>query len=46
MRNPLALERYLGEWLDALERDFNHPSIVGWCPFNETPPQQNPSYCA
>ncbi len=24
------------EWLEELERDFNHPSIVGWCPFNET----------
>ena len=40
--NPLALERYLSEWLEALERDFDHPSIVGWCPFNETNPQQNP----
>lgn len=26
----------LFEWLEAIERDFNHPSIVGWCPFNET----------
>ncbi len=26
----------LPEWLDEVERDFNHPSIVGWCPFNET----------
>ena len=34
--NPAALEAFLGEWLDALGRDFNHPSIVGWCPFNET----------
>ncbi|MCL4504669.1 MAG: beta-galactosidase [Chloroflexi bacterium] len=40
--NPQALERYLGEWLEALDRDFDHPSIVGWCPFNETNPQQNP----
>ena len=24
------------EWEEALERDFNHPSIIGWCPFNET----------
>ncbi|MBR0112813.1 MAG: beta-galactosidase [Clostridia bacterium] len=24
------------EWIEALDRDFNHPSIVGWCPFNET----------
>ena len=33
---PEALERVLPEWLEAVERDFNHPSIVGWCPFNET----------
>lgn len=32
-----ALERVLPEWMECLERDFNHPSIVGWCPFNETP---------
>jgi beta-galactosidase/beta-glucuronidase len=32
----------LGEWLEVVERDFNHPAIVGWCPFNETPTSQNP----
>ncbi|MBQ7934844.1 MAG: beta-galactosidase [Clostridia bacterium] len=26
----------LPEWLEELERDFNHPAIIGWCPFNET----------
>ena len=26
---------FTAEWLEILERDFNHPSIVGWCPFNE-----------
>ncbi len=26
----------LPEWLEILERDGNHPAIVGWCPFNET----------
>ncbi|HPS54721.1 MAG TPA: glycoside hydrolase family 2 TIM barrel-domain containing protein [Sedimentisphaerales bacterium] len=25
------------EWTEILERDKNHPSIIGWCPFNETP---------
>ena len=25
------------EWTAILARDFNHPSIIGWCPFNETP---------
>jgi beta-galactosidase/beta-glucuronidase len=26
----------VAEWLEALERDYSHPSIVGWCPLNET----------
>lgn len=31
-----GLESFLPEWLEAVERDFDHPAIVGWCPFNET----------
>ncbi len=31
-----ALESFLPEWLEIVARDFNHPSIIGWCPFNET----------
>lgn len=31
-----ALPTMLREWTEAIERDFNHPSIIGWCPFNET----------
>lgn len=27
---------YLTQWLEALERDYSHPSIIGWCPLNET----------
>ena len=27
---------YLTQWLEVLERDHSHPSIVGWCPLNET----------
>ena len=27
---------FLPEWCEAVERDFNHPAIIGWCPFNET----------
>lgn len=34
--NPFALEAMLPEWCECVERDFNHPSIIGWCPFNET----------
>lgn len=33
---PAGLERFLPEWLEALQRDFNNPALVGWCPFNET----------
>ena len=28
--------KFIPEWLEILKRDFNHPSLVGWCPFNET----------
>ena len=27
---------FLPEWLEAMERDFSHPSLIGWCPLNET----------
>lgn len=27
---------YITQWLEVLARDFSHPSIVGWCPLNET----------
>ncbi|MBE5816799.1 MAG: beta-galactosidase [Clostridiales bacterium] len=26
----------LPEWIEAIKRDINHPSIIGWCPHNET----------
>lgn len=31
-----ALPTFLREWEEALDRDFNHPAIIAWCPFNET----------
>lgn len=34
--DPRAAASVIPEWLEAVERDFNHPSIIGWCPFNET----------
>ncbi len=34
--NPDSLDSVLPEWIEELERDYNHPSIVAWCPFNET----------
>lgn len=30
------IKYFLPEWLEELERDLSHPSIIGWCPFNET----------
>lgn len=34
--NPAALGAMLTPWLEAVARDFNSPSVIGWCPFNET----------
>ena len=33
---PESVYHILPEWLDEVNRDFNHPAIIGWCPFNET----------
>ena len=34
--NIAVLPRMMSEWMEIVNRDFNHPSIVGWCPLNET----------
>ena len=34
--NPKSVDIFLHEWGEALRRDYNHPAIIGWCPFNET----------
>ena len=26
----------MAQWQEVLLRDYNHPSIIGWCPLNET----------
>ncbi|MEK5278430.1 MULTISPECIES: glycoside hydrolase family 2 protein [Paenibacillus] len=31
-----SLSHFLPEWLEGMQRDFNHPALIGWCPFNET----------
>ena len=33
---PEAIYSFLPEWLEEIDRDFNHPALIGWCPFNET----------
>lgn len=35
-RDAVSCENFINEWVEAVERDFNHPAIIGWCPFNET----------
>ncbi len=35
---PEGYAAYTNEWLELLVRDRNHPSIIGWCAFNETEP--------
>lgn len=34
--NQRPTPSYIAQWIEVLDRDFNHPSIVGWCPLNET----------
>ena len=34
---PENYSTYINEWTEVVLRDRNHPSIIGWCPFNETP---------
>ena len=31
-----AIYNFLPEWLEEVERDLSHPSLIGWCPTNET----------
>lgn len=39
--NSAVISNVLMEWIEVVERDFNHPAIVGWCPLNETPGNQD-----
>ena len=34
--NQQPAASFVTQWLEALERDYYHPAIVGWCPLNET----------
>ena len=34
--NMDQLVPFMLEWQREVARDFNHPSIIGWCPLNET----------
>ena len=41
--NPEGLVNFLEEWNQELVRDYNHPSIIGWCPLNED--WEGPHFC-
>ncbi len=34
--SPIAVERLTREWMEVVTRDYNHPCIVAWVPFNES----------
>ena len=34
--DAVAQGNFICEWTEIIERDFNSPAIIGWCPFNET----------
>jgi beta-galactosidase/beta-glucuronidase len=34
--SPVAVQRLTREWMEAIDRDAGHPSIVTWVPFNES----------
>jgi beta-galactosidase/beta-glucuronidase len=31
-----SVKRTISEWSEAIERDFNHPSVIAWVPVNES----------
>lgn len=31
-----GLKHFLPEWIESVNRDYNSPALIGWCPFNET----------
>ena len=33
---PENVYTFLPEWIEEIERDRAHPSVIGWCPLNET----------
>ncbi|MFH5824218.1 glycoside hydrolase family 2 protein [Georgenia sp. AZ-5] len=34
--NQQPTASFITQWVEVVERDYNHPSIVGWTPLNET----------
>ena len=36
LSSPEGISYLLPEWIETVKRDFNHPSIIGWCINNES----------
>jgi hypothetical protein len=34
--DPTYVGQFTNEWMEAIERDYNHPSIIIWVPLNES----------
>jgi hypothetical protein len=34
--SPQAITRLVREWTEAIDRDYSHPSLIVWVPFNES----------
>ena len=34
--SPKAVTRIVKEWTEAIERDYSHPCVIVWVPFNES----------
>lgn len=36
MNDARGIGYFLPEWMETVRRDYSHPSIIGWCPENES----------
>lgn len=45
LSNASARDALLDEWISIIRRDFNHPSIIIWTPFNERSIDVNDHAC-
>jgi beta-glucuronidase len=34
--NQRPTSSFVAQWVEAVNRDYSHPSVIGWCPLNET----------
>ncbi len=41
LAEPETARRFVAEWYAVVRRDRNHPAIIGWCPLNETGPEES-----